>query len=257
MNYVRLTVKDRVGFATLARPEKRNALNGEMVRELDSVFDKLDADPDVKVVVLRAEGKAFCAGADLEYLKSLQGFTRDQNLEDSRRFRDLLLTIYQFKKVVIAQVQGPAIAGGAGLVSVCDFAFGSKNMVIGYPEVRIGFIPAIVMPFLLRKVPESKVRSLLLSGRLMDANLALQIGLLYKTVEEPNLEKEVFQFALELCSSNSSQAMASTKELITAIPNLPLEEALELACENNTKARTTTDFFTGISDFLAKKNISW
>lgn len=257
MKYAKLEVKDRVGIVTMTRPEKRNALNGEMVGELISIFFELDENPDVKVVVLRAEGKAFCAGADLEYLQDLQNYTPDQNLEDSKRFRDLLLTIYKFKKVVIAQVQGSAVAGGAGLVSVCDFAFGSKNTTISYPEVRIGFVPAIVMPFLLRKLPECKVRSLLLSGHTIDSSQALQMGLLYKIVDEPYLDKEVLQFAADLCSTNSAQSLATTKKMMAVIPNLPLEEALELACENNTKTRTTSDFVKGVSDFLAKKDVKW
>ena len=257
MKFVTKTVKDRVGIVTMNRPEKRNALNGEMVNVLLSIFKDLEADPEVKVVVLRADGKTFCAGADLEYLKNLRGYTQEQNFEDSKRFKDLLLKIYKFKKVVIAQVQGPAVAGGAGLVSVCDFAFGSTNMIIGYPEVRIGFVPAIVLPFLLRRLSESRVRSLLLSGRSIDSNQALEIGLLYKIVDEHHLEKEVFQFALELCSTNSSQSMTSTKKLITAIPDLPLEDALELACKSNARTRTTSDFIKGISEFLAKKDIKW
>ncbi len=257
MNYVRLSIEDRVGFVTLARPEKRNALNGEMIQELNTALQYLEQSSEASIAVLRAEGKAFCAGADLEYLGQLRSFSQEQNLEDSRRFRDLLLTLYQFKKVTIAQVQGPAVAGGAGLVSVCDFAFGSQDMVIGYPEVKIGFIPAIVMPFLLRKISESKVKVLLLTGQLINANVALEMGLLYRIVERQDLEKEVVKFAKGLCSTTSAESRAITKKLITSIPNLSIEEALDLVCKHNSEGRTTLDFLRGISDFLAKKNTEW
>ena len=257
MNSIKVSVKDRIGIVTLARPEKRNALNGEMVIELKSVFDDLHSKKEVKIVVLRAEGKAFCSGADLEYLQNLRGYTDEENLEDSRRLGDLLLTIYTFKKTVVAEVQGPAIAGGAGLVSVCDFAFGTDKTLIGYPEVKIGFVPAIVMPFLLRKLPESYVRNLFLSGELLQAELALKLGLLYKVVAQDNLHHEVLKFARSLCTENSTKSMSITKKLLSTVPSIPLEEAVELACRTNAEARTTSDFFKGTSDFLAKKDIKW
>ncbi len=150
MEYVNYHYKDRIAYITLNRPNKRNALNFEVVTQLKNHFNKAEEDNNVKVVVLKAEGDVFCAGADLEYLQQLQKNTYEENLKDSTNLMELYRTIYSLKKVVIAQVNGHAIAGGAGLVSVCDFAFSVPDANFGYTEVKIGFIPAIVMVFLLR-----------------------------------------------------------------------------------------------------------
>ena len=141
MSLVIFTVKDRVGYITLNRPDKRNALSHELVIELIDAFDKAEQDSSVKVVVLKAAGEAFCAGADLAYLQQLQNFSFEQNLEDSRQLKNLFLKIYQLKKVVIAQVQGHALAGGCGLATVCDFTFAVPEAKFGYTEVKIGFSP--------------------------------------------------------------------------------------------------------------------
>jgi methylglutaconyl-CoA hydratase len=144
MSLVIYTVKDRVGYITMNRPEKRNALSHELVMELTHAFDTAENDLSVKVIVLKAQGDAFCAGADLAYLQQLQNYSFEQNLEDSRQLKNLFLKIYQLKKVVIAQVQGHALAGGCGLATVCDFTFAVPEAKLGYTEVKIGFIPALV-----------------------------------------------------------------------------------------------------------------
>ena len=129
MSLVIYSIKDRVCYLTLNRPEKRNALNQELVAELTAAFDKAESDAEVKVVVLKAHGESFCAGADLAYLQQLQNFSFEQNLEDSRQLKNLYLKIYQLKKVVIAQVQGHALAGGCGLATVCDYFCSSGSQV--------------------------------------------------------------------------------------------------------------------------------
>ncbi len=147
MDIVLYEVKERIGYLTLNRPEKRNALNFELVAALKEAFTRAENDPGVKVVVLRANGEAFCAGADLAYLQQLQQFSFEENLADSNHLKDLFLMIYQLKKVVIAQVQGHALAGGCGLATVCDFVFAVPEAKFGYTEVKIGFIPALVLVF--------------------------------------------------------------------------------------------------------------
>ena len=151
MALVEYEAKDRIGFLTLNRPTKRNALNHELVTELLLGFQKAASDDSVKVIVLRANGETFCAGADLVYLQQMQKFSYEENLSDSLQLKELFLQIYTSKKVVIAQVQGAALAGGCGLITVCDFVFAVPEAKFGYTEVKIGFVPAIVMVFLLRK----------------------------------------------------------------------------------------------------------
>src|SRR6478736_297001 len=178
MELVLYEVKDRVGYITLNRPEKKNALSHELVAELKDAFTQAENDTNVKIVVLQANGDAFCAGADLAYLQRLQKFSFEENLADSNHLKELFLKIYQLKKVVIAKVQGHALAGGCGLATVCDFVFAIPEAKFGYTEVKIGFIPAIVLVFLIRKIGEKLAKHLLLSGELVQANDAINFGLI-------------------------------------------------------------------------------
>jgi methylglutaconyl-CoA hydratase len=156
MSLVLYSVANQTAYLTLNRPEKRNALSPEIITELKNAFDKAEQDASVKVVVLKANGESFCAGADLNYLQQLQNFSYEENLADSQHLKELFLKIYTLKKVVIAQVQGHALAGGCGLATVCDFTFAVPEAKFGYTEVRIGFIPALVAVFLIRKIGEQK-----------------------------------------------------------------------------------------------------
>jgi len=257
MKYINYEVKDKIAFITLARADKRNALNFEVVNELKEAFKKAENDTQAKVVVLKAEGDVFCAGADLEYLKQLQANTYEENLKDSSNLMELFKLIYNLKKVVIAQVNGHAIAGGSGLASVCDFVFSVPEANFGYTEVKIGFIPAIVMIFLIRKLGEAKAKYLLLTGDLITATEAKEQGLVYKLVAKENLENEVLTFAKKQIATNSSLSMATTKQMMSEVQNLTLDEALKYASEMNAKARATEDCQRGIGAFLKKEKIQW
>jgi methylglutaconyl-CoA hydratase len=249
--------KDRIGYIILNRPEKRNALSAEMVDGLKSAFKSQIEDDEVKVIVLKANGKAFCAGADLGYLQQLQKNTYKENLDDSQNLRSLFQLIYEAPKVVIAQVEGPAIAGGAGLASICDFVFAVPELQMAYTEVRIGFIPALVMVFLLRKIDESKAKHLLLSGEMIDANKAVDWGIVNEIVAADQMAKRVNEFAGKLIAKNASSSMANTKQMIAQIQSMDLNQALDFAAEKNAKGRESEDCKKGISAFLNKEKIIW
>jgi methylglutaconyl-CoA hydratase len=257
MNFTKVSVQDRIGYITLNRPEKRNALNYDFVSELKEAFRQLEQDNAAKVIVLKAEGKAFCAGADLAYIQQLQKNTYEENLEDSNHLRELFQMIYTYPKVVIAEIQGHAIAGGCGLATVCDFSFTVPEAKFGYTEVKIGFIPAIVKVFLLRKIGEGKAKELLLSGRLYSAEQAQAFGLVNEVVEANQLEQYVHDFAQELIQNNSGQSMQFTKQMIAAVQEKSLEEGLQYAAEQNAKARGSEDCKKGIAAFLNKESPSW
>ncbi|HTJ49758.1 MAG TPA: enoyl-CoA hydratase-related protein [Cyclobacteriaceae bacterium] len=257
MKYVEYAVKDRVGYITLNRPDKRNALSSELVADLKEGFALAENDAAVKVIVLKANGDTFCAGADLEYLQKLQGFSYEENLKDSTSLKDLFLQIYLCKKVVVAQVQGHALAGGCGLVTVCDFIFAVPEAKFGYTEVKIGFIPAVVLVFLLRKVGELRTRHLLLSGNLILAEDAQGIGIVSSIYPQTIIEEEVRKFTYNLVNGNSYNSMKLTKEMITNVHSLSLEEALNYAAEMNATARGSEDCKKGISAFLNKEKLSW
>lgn len=249
--------KGRIVNIILNRPEKRNALSDEMVNALKEAFRNAIKDAEIKVIILKANGEAFCAGADLAYLQKLQNNSFDENLADSQNLRELFQMIYESPKVVIAQVEGPAIAGGAGLAGICDFVFVVPDMKMAYTEVRIGFVPALVMVFLLRKINESHARQLLLEGGMIDAQRALELGIVNRIIEKDKIEEEVFSFAQKLVLKNAGSSMALTKEMIAAIQSMELNEALDYAARKNATARESADCKKGISAFLEKRKIEW
>ena len=257
MKFVEYSVNDRIGFITLNRPEKRNALNAELITELKNVFDRAEDDDKVKVIVLKANGEAFCAGADLESLQKLQNFSKEENLQDSRHLKELFYKIYTLRKVVIAQVNGHALAGGCGLTSVCDFVFAVPDAKFGYTEVKIGFAPAIVMVFLIRKIGEQKSKHLLLSAELVSGESAVQFGLVNKLVESEKLESSVIEFATKLIKNNSGQSMGLTKRMISEVQSMKLDDALDYAAEKNAEARGSDDCKKGIRSFLNKEELTW
>ena len=257
MNLVEYNNQDRIATITLNRPEKRNALNAAMVTALRQAFTRAAEDSSAKVIVLKANGKVFCAGADLEYLQQLQNNTYEENLEDSNNLKELFLSIYRNPKVVIAQVHGHAIAGGCGLASVCDFVYTVPDAGFGYTEVKIGFVPAIVKVFLLRRIGEGRAKELLLTGEWITAEKALEIGLVNKIVKPAELDKVVRNFARSLCENNSGQSMALTKKMIAEIQSMDLLEAADYAAKMNAQARDTADCKRGIASFLNKEDLKW
>jgi methylglutaconyl-CoA hydratase len=258
MQYVDYTVADRIATITLNRPGKRNALSHELIAELKDSFRQAEGDDAVKVIILRAAGDAFCAGADLAYLQQLRNFTHAENVADSTHLKELYLQMYTLSKVIIAQVQGHALAGGCGLAGVCDFVYAVPEARFGYTEVKIGFIPAIVMVFLLRKLGEAQARQLLLRGDLISAEEARRIGLVTTVVPSADqLASEVMALAQHLCRTNSASAMAMTKQMMARVPEMPLEAALAFAAERNADARASADCRRGMDAFLNKEKILW
>lgn len=257
MSYVKYKVEGRKAELVLSRPDKRNALHPDMVDELILHFSIAKDDPEVKVVVFSAEGEVFSAGADLSYLQSLQSNTLEENIEDSNKLKTLFQIIYTFPKPVIAQVEGHAIAGGAGLVSVCDFVFATPECKIGYSEVRIGFVPAIVSYFLIRKIGEARATNMLLSGALFDAKTCQQFGLVSHIANLGQISTQVADFADKLINLNAGESMTLTKQLIKRLPEMSLTQAMDEAALTNAKARATDDCKKGLEAFLNKEKIKW
>jgi methylglutaconyl-CoA hydratase len=257
MEYIRSFKEDRKAVIVLNQPEKRNALSPQIVTGLRDAFHAYSNDLAVRSIVLRAEGTAFCAGADLGYLRDLQQFGYAENVADSGALRDLYYQIYTCPKPVVAQVQGHAIAGGCGLISVCDFVFSVPEAKFGYTEVRIGFVPAIVMGFLIRRIGEGHARKLLLSGELITAQLAHDVGLVSSIVPSGQLQTAVDQFTAKIARDNSGEALAVTKRMLADTQSMTLVEALSHGVEVNAKARTSADCRRGIDAFLRKENLEW
>ena len=251
-NLLTITKSHPLATITMMREEKRNALSPELIQELSDAFEELKSDDDVRVVILKGQGNTFSAGADLAYIQKLASFGPEENLTDSRALRDLLWKIYTYPKFTIAQVHGAALAGGCGLATVCDVIFAADDSQFGYTETAIGFIPALVSVFLVRKIGEQHARELLLSARKITAEEAYSLGLAHYVVPCAALEDATKEYALQV-AKNSPSAIALTKSLIAAQHGMSLESGLEYAASMNALARGTEDTKRGIAKFLLKK----
>lgn len=258
MSSLLLTQQDgRVATLILNRPEKRNALSAELVSEMTAAMVQLNANDEVKVIVLRSADKPFCAGADLSYLAKLRDFSLAENEADSQALRRLFDLIYLSPKIVISQVEGPALAGGCGLATLADLCFATPEATFGYTEVKIGFIPALVMVYLREKIGGGVLRDLMLTGRVISAEEAFNLGLVQRLVSTDNITSIVNQTAQELCESTSQQAVASIKEMLKTIPSMSRDEALDYAAKLNAVARGSEDCRKGIDAFLQKQPLNW
>jgi methylglutaconyl-CoA hydratase len=248
----------RKASLTLNRPDKRNALDDVTIKELTTAFSMAGKDPAVKVVTLAGNGPAFCAGLDLEYLARLAKFDLEENRADSFRLANLFRIIVELRKPVIGVINGPALAGGCGLASVCDFVVASReHAVFGYPEVRIGFIPAVVLVFLVKRVGEGRARELVVRGNSIGADEAKQLGLVSMVVPEAALQKTAGALADELLKENSLGAMGLCKELLSKLHGLNLVDSLDFAANMNAAARMTADCRNGVQAFLNKQKMEW
>jgi methylglutaconyl-CoA hydratase len=257
MNYktIQLAQQDGVASITLNRPDKRNAISFELIDDLLHALDVV-SQSEATVLILTGAGKAFCSGMDLDNLKSLLGRSQEQNVQDSQSMAALFRTLYEFPKVTIAAVNGPAIAGGTGLALLCDFTLAVPEAKFGYTEVRIGFVPAIVSTFLLRQIGEKQARDLLLTGRLFDAEEGVRLGLINEIVPADNLISRARELATQLLQ-NSSSSLRATKKLLNDHARAELDEQLDAAIRENAAIRTTSDFREGISAFLEKRKPVW
>lgn len=247
---VEITISDSIARVTLNRPEKRNALSPDVLRNLKTTFENLSTDSSVHVIILQANGKVFCAGADLAYLQQVSEFGVIENIDDSTLLQQTFHTIYTTPKPVIAKVHGPAIAGGCGLATVCDFVVAGKDLsLFGYSEVKIGFIPAVVSVYLLRKIGDTMTRRLLLSAENIKAEEALKIGLITHVVDDDSLESFTQELAEGLCR-NSTSSMALTKKMLENLHGMDMDAGLRYAASMNALTRMTDDCKKGIQSFL-------
>jgi len=214
------------------------------------------AECDCGVVILTGAGSAFCAGLDMEHLQTMNAHTVEEHRADSMNMARVLRTLYEFPKPVIAAVNGPAIAGGMGLATLCDFTYAVPDARFGYTEVRVGFVPAIVASFLLRQVGEKRTRELLLSGRIIKAEEALRLGLVTRVVEPDELMGEAISLARSLLQ-NSPQAMCAVKELLAGHSSSQLSEEIEDAIAANAQQRSSEDFREGVRAFLEHRRPEW
>jgi methylglutaconyl-CoA hydratase len=252
---LKLTFEAKVATLTLSRAEKRNAICHALIDEFLAALNEVEHSP-AQVLIVAAEGKAFCAGMDLEDLQALVTHRAEENHAHSRRIATLFRSLYDFPKTTIAAVNGAAIAGGAALATLCDFTLASAAASFGYTEVRIGFVPAVVSSFLLRQVGEKHARDLLLSGRVITAEEAYRMGLVNEVVQAMDLQAVAQRLAEQLLE-NSPASLRATKALLRSYTRDALDREIEGGMEVNASIRKSADFEEGVRSFLERRNPRW
>jgi len=237
---------------TLNRPEKRNALNAELVAALKLELRMADGNDSLRAIVIRGAGKDFCSGADLESLRQISENSYEENLEDARSLGELFAMIRRVKIPVIAAVHGRALAGGCGLATACDLVVATESARFGYPEVKIGFVPAIVMAFLRRNTSEKRAFEIATQGFEFTASEAERLGLVNHVVSDDTFEEEVARYAA-VYESVSRSAVIMSKKLLYEIDSLSFDDAIEAGSKANAEARMSDDCKKGIGRFLEKK----
>ena len=252
---LKLTFEAKVATLTLSRAEKRNAICHALIDEFLAALNEVERSA-AQILIVAAEGKAFCAGLDLEDLQALVTHTAEENHAHSQRIATLVRSLYDFPKTTIAAVNGAAIAGGAALATLCDFTLASAAASFGYTEVRIGFVPAIVLSFLLRQVGEKHARDLLLSGRIITAEEAYRMGLVNQVVQAVDLQEAAQRLAEQLLE-NSPASLRATKELLRSYTRDALDREIQGGMEANASIRKSADFEEGVRSFLERRKPRW
>ena len=251
MSVVSVSDHENIRILTLNRPEKRNALNDELVADLKSALTAADADESLRAVIIRGAGKDFCSGADLSALQKIASASFEENLEDARSLAEMFAMIRKIRVPVIAAVHGRALAGGCGLATACDLVVATETARFGYPEVKIGFVPAIVLAYLRRNVSEKRAFELATQGIEFSAQMALEIGLINRIFPEEGFELAVENYA-SVYETVSRSAVIMSKELLYQMDAMPFDEAIDTGSKVNAAARMTEDCKRGIARFLTK-----
>jgi methylglutaconyl-CoA hydratase len=251
MNEILTETVESIRSLTLNRPEKRNALNDELIAALKGALREADADENLRAIVIRGAGKDFCSGADLASLQKIAEASYEENLEDARQLGELFELIREVRLPVIAAVHGRALAGGAGLATACDIVLAARSARFGYPEVKIGFVPAMVTAILRRNLGEKKSFELLTQGFEFSAEEALELRLINRVFGDDDFERDVLEY-VSVYEKVSRSAVEMTKQLIYDIDGSDFSKAFEQGVETNARARMTEDCKKGIAKFLNK-----
>jgi methylglutaconyl-CoA hydratase len=257
MNYTTISCRIDGAVATAAfnRPEIHNAFNATVIAELTHAFTEISRSP-VRVVVLTGEGKSFCSGADLNWMRSVINQSFEENLSEATALAELFYLIYSLRQPVIARVNGAAIGGGTGFVSVCDMAIAARSAKFSFSEVKIGVVPACIGPYVVKKLGEGKARELFITGERMDAVRAHEVGLVNRVVDDENLDTAVEEVVQSILTSGP-EAVAMAKKLIGNVPLMAPDRFKPYTAEMIAKLRISDEGQEGMDAFLKKRTPSW
>ncbi len=252
---VDLHIKDHTAIVRMNRPEKRNAFNSLMVEDLTAAFRAL-LDHPCRSIVLTGEGSAFSAGADLDYMSAMKEFSEEENYQDAMNLAELMDLIYTHPKPVIAQVNGPTVGGGVGLVAACDIAIAKQGVIFMFSEVRLGLTPAVISPYCIRKLGESRTRELMLTGDRFNADKALHYGLVHRVCVPGDFDNTVRSFATAFAQCGPV-ALDKCKQLIRKVGEEPLDSVRDYTARLIAELRISEEGQEGMGSFLEKRDPYW
>lgn len=253
---VSLNKDGRIARVTFCRPEIHNAFNSTVITEMADVFKQIEADKEIRVVLLTGEGKSFCAGADLNWMRSVVDQTYEQNLAESNALADLFYQMYTCTRPIVGRINGAAIGGGTGFVAVCDIAIAAESAKFSFSEVKIGVVPACIGPYVIKKLGEGKARELFITGERMKAARAYEVGLVNKVVADDQLDTEVDSLVQSILTSGPN-AVATAKRLVSEVPAMTPDQFKPYTAEMIAKLRLSDEGQEGMSAFLNKRKPSW
>lgn len=252
-----LKIENDVATITLDRPELHNAFNDELITTLIKCFHDLELNKSVRVVVITGNGKSFCAGADLNWMKRMKDYSMDENLKDSQNLCELFTVINKFSRPVIGKINGAALGGGAGLVAVCDYVLAIETATFGFTEARLGLVPAVISPFVIAKIGESNARATFLSGGRFNAERALRMGLIHQITSFDKIDEDLNEVIKEFKMA-APIASIKAKELINKVVRFNnIEEARNYTCELISSIRKSEEGQEGMTALLEKRKAKW
>jgi methylglutaconyl-CoA hydratase len=254
---INLSKDDDIATITLMRPRVHNAMNEQLMKELTTCFNTLDNDKTIRIIILTGEGKSFCAGADLNWMKSMVSYTKEENIRDSRLLLDLFEMIYNCSKPVIGKINGHAFGGGLGLVAVCDIAIAIPGCKFAFSETKLGIIPSVISTYVLRRIIGiNHVRRLFITGERFSSEYAEKIGLIDYVISEDEIDKTVVKYS-KILKTSGPNAIKEVKQLLQTYEILTKFKFKEHTVEKIAELRISDEGQEGINAFLEKRKPRW
>ncbi len=241
---------------TLNRPELHNAMNEKLMKELTSCFKKLNKDNSTRIIVLTGKGKSFSAGADLNWMKSMANYSREENIQDSKLLSDLYETIYNSPKPIIGYINGHAFGGGIGLIAVCDITIAPPDKKFAFSEVKLGIIPSVISTYIIKRIGISNMRRLFITGEKFSSQYAKKIGLIDYVVPEEEIYDEIKK-NIEKLKTSGPNAIIEIKKIVEKYQKMDIEEYKEHTVKKISELRVSKEGQEGIKAFLEKRKTKW
>ena len=258
MKYETLELQREEDVVTIClnRPEVHNAMSEKLMKELTSCFKELSYDNKVRIIIITGNGKSFCAGADLNWMKSMAKYSKEENIQDSRLLLDLFETIYSCPKPVLGRINGHAFGGGVGLVAVCDIAIATPGKKFAFSETKLGIIPSVISTFIVKRIGISNMRRLFITGERFTSEYAKEIGLIDYLVSEEELDREIKKY-VELIYSSGPISIMEIKKLVDRCQKMDIEDYKKFTVEKIAELRISDEGQEGINAFLEKRKTKW